>query len=76
MRYEAAEIIRSLVEAIVLTPEDGRLRLDLRGELISILRLGANDKAPADLRGDELQQVKLVARACNHRKLKSLKVAV
>jgi hypothetical protein len=32
-RAEAAEIIRSLVNEIVLTPEDGELKVDLRGDL-------------------------------------------
>src|SRR5271166_2444336 len=61
----ARELIRGLVEAIVLWPEDGSLRVEVRGELAAILRLSghANEKAPA--RGPELlaQQVKMVAGA-------------
>ena len=34
---EVRELIRGLVEAIVLVPEDGRLRVEIRGELASIL---------------------------------------
>jgi site-specific DNA recombinase len=59
------ELIRGLVEAIVLAPEDGRLRVEVRGELAAILRLSGppNEKAPAG--GPELlaEQIKLVAGA-------------
>src|SRR3546814_6031613 len=61
----AAEIIRSLVEAIVLTPTDGRLAIDMRGELAGILALcagGRQQKAPAD-RSAEAVQIKVVAGA-------------
>ena len=30
-RLEASEMLRGLVEAIVLTPQDGQLRIELRG---------------------------------------------
>ena len=48
----ARELIRGLVEAIVLVPEDGRLRVEVRGELAAILRLSGppNEKAPAGCR--------------------------
>jgi site-specific DNA recombinase len=61
----AREVVRGLVEAIVLTPENGRLRVEVRGELAAILRLSgcANAKAPAG--GPELlvEQIKMVAGA-------------
>jgi site-specific DNA recombinase len=61
----ARELIRGLVEAIVLIPENGRLRVELRGELAAILRLSGppNEKAPAG--GPELlaEQIKVVAGA-------------
>ncbi len=61
----ARELVRGPFEAIVLMPEDGRLRVEVRGELAVILRLSGltNEKAPA--RKPELlaQQVKLVAGA-------------
>jgi site-specific DNA recombinase len=61
----ARELIRGLVEAIVLIPEDGRLRVEVRGELAAILQLSGcpNEKAPA--RGPELlvEQIKMVAGA-------------
>ena len=67
----ARELIRGLVEAIVLIPEEGRLRVEVRGELAAILRLSgcANEKAPAG--GPELlaEQIKMVAGARNLREL-------
>jgi len=61
----ARELIRGLVEAIVLAPENGRLRVEVRGELAAILRLSGppNEKAPAG--GPELlaEQIKMVAGA-------------
>ncbi|GGJ45167.1 hypothetical protein GCM10011320_60730 [Neoroseomonas lacus] len=42
---EARELVRGLVEEIRLVPEEGRLRIEVRGELGTILRLaeGAQD---------------------------------
>ena len=45
-RTEAAEIIRSLVDEIVLTPEDGELKIALRGDLAGILAIATNGKRP------------------------------
>jgi DNA invertase Pin-like site-specific DNA recombinase len=67
----ARELVRGLIEAIVLTPEQGRLGVEVRGELAAILRLSglANAKAPAG--GPELlaEQIKVVAGARNLREL-------
>jgi hypothetical protein len=64
------DLIRSLVDAIVLTPEDGKLRIDLRGELAGILALCADKRKPGSVSGTGLaEQVKLVAGARNHRDL-------
>ncbi|MBS3025438.1 recombinase family protein [Acidiphilium multivorum] len=46
---EAFGIIRTLIEAVILVPDDGQLRVELRGALAGILRLasgGGNDKSP------------------------------
>jgi site-specific DNA recombinase len=61
----ARELIRGLVEAIVLWPEDGRLRVEVRGELAAILRLSgcANEKAPAGRPELLVEQIKMVAGA-------------
>ena len=47
-RAQAAEVIRSLVSEIVLTPEDGALQIDVRGDLAGILTIAAsgNQKSP------------------------------
>jgi len=58
-RVEAAEIIRSLVDRIVLTPVDGRIEIDVQGDLAGILTLSAKTKNPAGERGGS--QVKMVA---------------
>ncbi len=43
----AGEQVRGLVDSILLVPEDGRLRIEIRGELASILTLSANAKTPS-----------------------------
>ena len=63
LRPEAFEIIRSLIDEIVLTPEDGELRIDLKGNLAAIPTLSEGSKKPAtELRGG-LAQLKVVAGA-------------
>jgi hypothetical protein len=42
-------ILRSLVEAILLVPEDGTLRVEVRGELAGILALVDSKKPAASL---------------------------
>ncbi|WP_454818759.1 hypothetical protein [Labrys neptuniae] len=46
-RIAAAEQIRSLMKEIVLTPADGELQIDVRGDLAGILTLSAQTKNPA-----------------------------
>ncbi len=48
LRMEAAEALRTLVEAIRLTPQDGRLDIELVGALAGILALG-NAKSPREV---------------------------
>jgi site-specific DNA recombinase len=36
-RLEASEMLHGLIEAIVLTPQDGQLRIELRGNLAAML---------------------------------------
>ena len=47
-RAQAAEVIRSLVSEIVLTPEREALQIDVRGDLAGILTIAAsgNQKSP------------------------------
>ncbi len=65
-RAEAAEILRDLIDEITLVPDDGTLRIDLRGALAGILQLTSDSKKPA-ADGSGLEQIKLVAGTCNHR---------
>jgi hypothetical protein len=51
------EGIRSLVDAIILVPENGILRVEVRGELAAILALTAEGKEPG--RTDRLLPSKL-----------------
>lgn len=51
-RAEAADILRSLVDRIELTPNDqGKLEIDLFGDLAGILSLAANRNGPLDESG-------------------------
>ena len=59
-RAEAAEFLRQLVDEITLTPGNGELRIEFRGELAGILRLTSRSKKPVSDR-DGLEQIKLVA---------------
>jgi site-specific DNA recombinase len=61
LRSEAAEILRSTIEAIRLVPEDGELAIELVGELAGILALG-QEKSPRPF-GSGAGQVTLVAGA-------------
>ncbi len=60
-RVEAAEAIRSLVEDIILTPVEGKIEIDVRGDLAGILTLSVQAKNPAGRAGSS--QVKMVAGA-------------
>lgn len=62
---EAAEAIRSLIDAVVLTPSDGSMTIELRGDLAAILSLGAAHKAKPGLLSETglLEQIKMVAGA-------------
>ena len=65
-RAEAFEAIRSLISAIVLTPENGELKTDLQGDIAHILTLTSESKKPAALGDGLIEQVKVVAGARNH----------
>jgi len=58
---EAFELIRSLVDEIVLVPVDGELALEIKGDLAGILSLCSKSKSPSGLEPEGLEQVKLVA---------------
>ena len=69
-RAEAADILRSLVDRIELTPnQQGKLEIDLYGDLAGILSLAGKKDRPLDQSDPSLQQVKVVAGARNQRYL-------
>jgi site-specific DNA recombinase len=62
-RAEAADLLRSLIERIELRPKEGRLEIDLKGDLAGILTLAANKNRPLDESDLSVLQVKVVAGA-------------
>jgi|SRR5579863_2458075 len=69
-RLEAGEVVRSLIKEIILTPQDGILAIDVRGDLAGILAASLNSKTPAT--GTGASQFDLVAGARNHLKLRDI----
>jgi site-specific DNA recombinase len=72
-RAAAADVLRSLIDRIALTPNDqGKLEIDLYGDLAGILSLAANDDGRKETNGSSgrsvnlVQQVKVAAGARNH----------
>ena len=64
-RLEAAECTRELFEEIRLVPENGKLRVELYGELATLINLAIGH--PRSKTG---VQITLVAGTCNHRELR------
>ena len=60
LRAQAADVLRSLIEEVRLVPENGRLEIELAGDLAGILALSAGNKKPVTAGRDGLQ-VTLVA---------------
>jgi len=58
-RVEAAEVLRTLVDKIILTPLNGKLEIDVQGDLAGILAISVQSKNPAALATGA--QVKMVA---------------
>jgi len=58
-RLRAGEVLRSLVKEIILTPEAGELKIDVRGDLAGILAISLKTKTPAT--GTGVSQVEMVA---------------
>ena len=67
-RPEASEMLRGLIDSIVLTPEKGQLRIELRGNLAAMLTAAQQTKRSPET-GDLLVPVQLVAGARNQRYL-------
>jgi site-specific DNA recombinase len=78
-RTGAAEALRGLIDAIVLTPEEGELKIELQGNLAATLKAAHADSTGASLAplgrwgderspdDDDLVQIMLVAGARNRR---------
>src|SRR5712692_586038 len=64
-RAEAADALRALIDEIRLVPENGRLEIELAGDLAGILALTNGGKKPVTTGRDGLQ-VTLVAGTRNH----------
>ncbi|MGI9505021.1 MAG: hypothetical protein ACR2RE_18400 [Geminicoccaceae bacterium] len=76
-RAEAAEVIRSLVDRIIMTPNDkGQLEIDLHGDLAGILSMATNKDKPLEESDPPVQQVKMVAGERKHREHSFLRVTV
>jgi hypothetical protein len=58
-QLKAGEILRSLVQEIILTPGAGELKIDVRGDLVGILAISLKTKTPATRTG--VSQVEMVA---------------
>jgi site-specific DNA recombinase len=61
-RVEASDALRGLIESIVLTPEEGQLRIELRGNLAAMLTVAQETKRSPET-GDLLVPVQMVAGA-------------
>jgi site-specific DNA recombinase len=63
-RLEAAEMLRGLVDSIVLIPDEGQLRIELRGNLAAMLTAAQQTKRSPES-GDLIVPVQMVAGARN-----------
>ena len=61
-RTEASDALRGLIDAIVLTPDEGALRIELRGNLAAMLSAAVHAKRSPET-GDLSLQVEMVAGA-------------
>jgi hypothetical protein len=63
---EAAEIMRGLIDRIVLTPEEDGLRAELHGDLAVLARFAQGKEGRAESTGDSALRLSVVAGARNH----------
>ncbi len=61
-RLQASEMLRGLIDSIVLTPQDGQLRVELRGNLAAMLTAAQETKRSPET-GDLFVPVQMVAGA-------------
>ena len=57
---DATQTLRGLIDAIILTPADGELRIELKGNLAAMLSAATNAKRSPET-GDLSLQVQMVA---------------
>ena len=62
LRAEAAQALRALIEEVRLIPEEGRLAIELAGDLAGLLNLASDSKKPATLERDGLQATLVAGR--------------
>ena len=65
-RREAFELIRGLIDSVMLTPTDGKLEIELRGDLAGILALSEAGKGSAFSPKEKALQIKMVAGTRSH----------
>jgi site-specific DNA recombinase len=63
---EALELIRSLIDTITLTPVDGTLKIELRGDLAGILAISEAGKNGTFSAKEKALQIKMVAGTRSH----------
>ena len=73
---EAFELIRGLIDAVILTPAAGKLNIELRGDLAGILDMSEAGKAGGFSPNDKALQIKMVAGTRNHRDRHSIIIAI
>ncbi|MGB6388827.1 MAG: hypothetical protein WBF23_05010 [Methyloceanibacter sp.] len=71
IRDEAIQILRSLLESIVVAPVEGGFEVEIVGEIAQMIKigLGKGKKNGPVLNERMARSVKVVAGACNHREL-------
>ena len=67
-RLEASEMLRGLIDSIVLIPDEGQLRIELRGNLAAMLAAAQKTKRSPET-GDLFVPIQLVAGARSRRYL-------
>jgi site-specific DNA recombinase len=60
---EAFELIRSLIDKVVVTPTEGEMHIDLHGELAGILGLCREGRRGGGFDAETVAQIKVVAGA-------------
>ena len=73
-RLEASEMLRGLIDSIVLIPDEGQLRIELKGNLAAMLAAAQKTKRSPET-GDLFVPIQLVAGACNRRYLQLWRAA-